>query len=268
MRPFLKWAGGKARLVPRIAAQLPPGERLVEPFVGSAAVWLGTSYAEALLADSNPDLIACYTMLKRRGEAFIAACREYFRAENNDATRYYALRDRFNATRDVEERAALFVYLNRHGYNGLCRYNAGGGFNVPFGRYARPYFPEAEMRAFLRKADGATFITADFRTVMRAAQVGDVVYCDPPYVPLTDTARFTAYAAGGFGSEDQRDLAALAKDLAARGIPVLISNHRTPFTEAIYAGARIERFGVRRAISCDGSRRAIVDELLARFGAP
>lgn len=81
MRPFLKWAGGKARLVPRIAAQLPPGERLVEPFVGSAAVWLGTSYAEALLADSNPDLIACYTMLKQRGEAFVAACREYFRAE-------------------------------------------------------------------------------------------------------------------------------------------------------------------------------------------
>ncbi|MBX5467194.1 MAG: Dam family site-specific DNA-(adenine-N6)-methyltransferase [Firmicutes bacterium] len=265
MRPFLKWAGGKYRLVSRIRARLPAGERLIEPFVGSAAVWLNTAYPMALLADANPDLIGCYQQLQRHGEAFIAACRAYFVPDNNRPERYYALRERFNAVRDPWERAVLFVYLNRHGYNGLCRYNAAGAFNVPFGRYRRPYFPEAEMRAFWRKAQGVTFRCADFREVLAEARPGDVVYCDPPYVPLSATANFTDYSAGGFGPQDQADLADWAERLAARGIPVLISNHATPFTEEAYHSAQVERFGVQRFISCDGDHRGVADEVLALF---
>lgn len=266
MKPFLKWAGGKMRLVRRIQEQLPEGTRLIEPFAGSAAVWLNTNYPAALIADINPDLIACYRALQQQGPDFIAACRAYFVPANNAAARYYALRDRFNATRDPWERAVLFVYLNRHGYNGLCRYNAQGGFNVPFGRYARPYFPEAEMLAFWRKAQDATFSCAGFRTVMAEARPGDVIYCDPPYVPLSDTANFTDYAAGGFGPGDQADLAQFARNLASKGIPVLISNHATPFTETAYqAASHIERFKVQRFISCDGDNRQVADELLALF---
>ncbi|MCL6445345.1 MAG: Dam family site-specific DNA-(adenine-N6)-methyltransferase, partial [Alicyclobacillus sp.] len=187
--------------------------------------------------------------------------------ENNQAERYYALREAFNETADTRLKAALFVYLNRHGYNGLCRYNKDGGFNVPFGRYAKPYFPELEMLAFAKKAQAAEFACADYRTVMGEwVKPGDVVYCDPPYVPLSDTANFTSYSAGGFDLAAQSELATLAEQLGERGIPVVISNHENPFTRRAYAKARITSFAVQRFISCDGSNRGAAMELLAVFG--
>ncbi|WP_029421778.1 Dam family site-specific DNA-(adenine-N6)-methyltransferase [Alicyclobacillus macrosporangiidus] len=266
MKPFLKWAGGKYRIVEHIKRRLPSGRRLIEPFVGSGAVFLNTDYPEYLLSDINQDLIQVYETLKQHGDTFIAYCKELFVPENNTPERYYALRAEFNETTDTWRKSALFVYLNRHGYNGLCRYNANGQFNVPFGRYKRPYFPEEEMRYFARKAQHATFVCEDFRVVMGQAQAGDVIYCDPPYVPLSDTANFTDYAAGGFGPDDQRDLARLATALGERAIPVLISNHATDFTEDAYAAADVERLEVRRFISCDGDNRGTATEVLALFG--
>jgi len=179
-------------------------------------VFLNTDYPEYLLCDINHDLIQVYEMLKQYGDSFIAYCKELFVPENNTSERYYSLRAEFNETTDTWRKSALFVYLNRHGYNGLCRYNAKSQFNVPFGRYKRPYFPEEEMRYFAQKAKHATFVCQDFRVVMSTAQAGDVIYCDPPYVPLSDTANFTDYAAGGFGPDDQRDLALLAMKLGER----------------------------------------------------
>jgi DNA adenine methylase len=267
MKPFLKWAGGKYRLVERIRAHLPPGRRLIEPFVGSAAVFLNTDYPTALLADVNVDLIGCYKVLQREGPGFVAYARSFFTPENNTSNRYYLLRDRFNTTSDPIEKAALFLYLNRHGYNGLCRYNNAGAFNVPFGRYRQPYFPETELLGFWEKAQQAIFRRADFREVLADAEPGDVVYCDPPYVPLTATANFTDYAAGGFGPKDQADLAQWAERLAAQGVWVVISNHDTADTAALYAKASaLERFGVRRFISCEGANRQVADEVLAVYG--
>ncbi|MCL6593451.1 MAG: Dam family site-specific DNA-(adenine-N6)-methyltransferase [Alicyclobacillus sp.] len=267
MKPFLKWAGGKYRLVQHIKRRLPPGQRLIEPFAGSAAVFLNTEYPAYVLADVNHDLIRVYETLRTHGDAFIAACQALFVPKNNTAERYYELRAEFNTTADAWRKAVLFVYLNRHGYNGLCRYNGRGQFNVPFGRYKQPYFPAAEMRYFAQKAQRVTFTCADFRTLLAAAQPGDVIYCDPPYVPLSATAHFTDYAAGGFGPADQHDLAELAKALADRGIPVLISNHATAFTEAAYAAADVEYIQVRRTISCDAANRGMAREVLALFAA-
>ncbi|SIS49399.1 Dam family site-specific DNA-(adenine-N6)-methyltransferase [Alicyclobacillus vulcanalis] len=265
MKPFLKWAGGKYRLLPYIQGSLPQGKRLIEPFVGSGAVFLNTNYDAYVLSDINADVIALYRTLTLHGEAFIAECRRLFIPENNTAEAYYALRDEFNATCEPVRRAALFVYLNRHGYNGLCRYNADGRFNVPFGRYKRPYFPEREMRYFYEKARRAEFLCLDFREVMRMAEPGDVVYCDPPYVPLSKTANFRQYAALGFGEAEQRDLARIAEELAERGIPVLVSNHLTPFTVREYQRATCQPLQVRRAISCVGARRGYAPEVLALF---
>ena len=265
-RPFLKWAGGKFRLADKIKGLLPAGTRLIEPFVGSGAVFLNTAYQDNLLADANKDLILVYQTLQDSPEEFITFCRSFFTPEHNQAEVYYSLREEFNTTHDLWRKAALFVYLNRHGYNGLCRYNSKGGFNVPFGRYRHPYFPEEEFAAFAAKAAHAAFVCADFRVVMAQSRPGDVVYCDPPYVPLTTTADFTAYQPGGFSPQDQDDLVFWAKSLGDRGIPVLISNHASPWTRLAYESARMETFAVRRFISCDGTQRNNADEVLALFG--
>jgi DNA adenine methylase len=265
VRPFLKWPGGKHRLLPRICAVLPPGQRLIEPFAGSCAVSLGTEYPRYLLADANHDIINLYLHLKRERQSFIDYCCSFFQETYNRAEIYYALRALFNETSDLRLKAALFVYLNRHTYNGLCRYNAQGQFNAPFGRYKLPYFPEAEMQTFIAKAKQVTFLRSDFVETMQRARRGDVVYCDPPYTPLSETANFTDYSTGGFGVEDQETLAELAEQLARRGIPVVISNHDTPFIRELYANARIEAFQVQRYISQDILNRRKAAEVLAIF---
>jgi len=266
MKPFLKWAGSKTSIVERIRQVLPAGNRLIEPFAGSAALFMNTDFPSYLLADSNAHLIALYQLLQKEGDAFIACCAALFTPGNNAPGAYYALRAEFNATRDRRRKAALFLYLNRHCYNGLCRYNASGGFNVPMGRYAKPYFPAEEMRVFHERSQKAVFKAADFRAVMGEAVPGDVVYCDPPYVPLSRTASFTAYQSGGFGEEEQRELALLAGELSARGVPVIISNHDTDFTRMAYAKAKeMHYLDVQRFISSKGARRGKAKEMLAVF---
>ncbi|MFO7592704.1 MAG: Dam family site-specific DNA-(adenine-N6)-methyltransferase [Pseudomonadota bacterium] len=265
VRPFLKWAGNKYRILDKIKVRLPQGKRLVEPFAGSGAVFLNTEYERYLLCDSNRDLIDLYTLLKDEGEEFIELAHSLFTEANNRPERYYALREEFNHCNERERRAALFVYLNRHGYNGLCRYNAGGGFNVPFGRYKRPYFPAREMLAFHHKAQRARFRHQGFVTTIRQSRSGDVIYCDPPYVPLSPSANFTGYSAGGFNLVQQEQLASLSEKAAERGIPVLISNHNTAFAREIYHKARLHRFFVQRNISCDGKKRNKAGELLALY---
>jgi DNA adenine methylase len=266
VRPFLKWAGGKLRIVDQIRAVLPPGKRLVEPFVGSGALFLNSDYPSYLLADVNGDLINLFRQLQTGGAAFVDYCATFFTAEANTAEVYYIRRKRFNLVIDPAEKAALFLYLNRHGYNGLCRYNAAGGFNVPFGRYRVPYFPRAEMLGFLPKTERAELAVAPFADTMARAEPGDVVYCDPPYVPLSATAHFTSYSADGFDLEEQRRLAATAAALAHRGVTVVISNHDTPATRTLYAGAQQHLyFPVARHISRNGANRLPAAELLAVY---
>lgn len=272
MKPFLKWAGNKFRVINQIAPHLitgehlPAAQRLIEPFTGSGALFLNSDYAAYQLGDSNVDLITLYQILQREGDGFIEYCRTFFTPENNDPDRYYAFRTQFNTIAPSREKAALFLYMNKHGYNGLCRYNKKGGFNVPFGRYKRPYFPEKEMHYFYEKAKTAVFSPTSFAETMQTAVVNDIIYCDPPYVPLSTTANFTSYGAAPFGMAEQQQLATLARTTADRGIPVLISNHDTPITRQLYADANaIHSFKVARLISCDGEKRTAVDELLAIF---
>lgn len=264
-KPFLKWAGGKYRLASVIHAALPQGSRLIEPFVGSGAVFLNMDYPSYMLADSNHHLIDLFQLLKSEGVDFINYCQSFFDKEANSESVFYQRRDLFNTTNDIKLRSALFVYLNRHCFNGLCRYNAKGFFNVPFGRYKSPLFPRQEMLAFHRKSQYACFNVSDFSDTMRMAQKGDIIYCDPPYVPLSATASFTSYTQGGFGLEEQNKLAAMALELSLKGIPVIISNHHTPFTLNAYKDAKIEFFDVQRFISSKAESRGKVSELLAIF---
>jgi DNA adenine methylase len=267
-KPFLKWAGGKTKLVPFIYLNMPhePRRRLIEPFAGSAALSLGLDFDVYLLNDSNPDLIGLYSTLKNERQAFIDYARSFFIADNNQEHVFYALRARFNDSKDTIERSALFVYLNRHAFNGLCRYNSKGAFNVPFGRYKSPYFPEVEMQKFIEKSNRIELMCGDFQAALAMAGDDDVVYCDPPYVPLSHTASFTAYAKGGFDLADQSRLALLAQSTSQQSQGVLISNHDTLFTREIYRDARLETINVQRNIAAKGNSRQKVSELLAIYG--
>lgn len=264
-RAFLKWAGGKYGLVDNINQRLPEGRELVEPFMGAGSVFLNSNFESYLLADINADLIHLYQLLKSQPDIFIREAAALFTGCHNDEATYYELRVAFNQEQDRFRRALLFLYLNRHGYNGLCRYNKSGGFNVPFGAYKKPYFPERELWFFAEKSQKATFVCQGYAEVFAQAQSDQVFYCDPPYAPLSDTASFTTYAANGFTLDDQAILAGLARDTAAQGIPVLVSNHDIPLTRELYRGAELEVVSVKRTISRHGHNRKKVDELLALF---
>ncbi|HED1231767.1 TPA: Dam family site-specific DNA-(adenine-N6)-methyltransferase, partial [Citrobacter freundii] len=183
----LKWVGSKARLMPQLLPHLPEGKRLIEPFAGSCAVMMNTDYDEYLIADVNPDLVNLYKTMAYHTDALLIELEALFSAgslgdEERRAVFYYAVRDAFNQSgksfgSESVEAAARFLYLNRHCFNGLCRYNRRGQFNVPFGKYKKTYFPADEIRAFAEKAKRATFITAHYSETLDLVRDGhDVVY--------------------------------------------------------------------------------------------
>ncbi|MBC3767611.1 Dam family site-specific DNA-(adenine-N6)-methyltransferase [Neptunicella marina] len=265
-RSFLKWAGGKYALMDSIRSLLPEGNSLIEPFVGAGSVFLNTAYDKYVLNDINPDLINLYQHLKKTPEKLIHDAQTYFISANNDAAKYYAIRAEFNQSKDSYYRSVLFLYLNRHCYNGLCRYNLSGGFNVPFGRYKKPYFPEKEMLFFAEKAQKAVFSCQSYDTVINKAKKGSVIYCDPPYAPINQTSNFTSYSAFAFGIPEQRNLAELCYQVAKRkGISILLSNHDTELTRQLYQHAAITPLLVSRSISQKGHKRQKVGELLAMY---
>ncbi|MER2494286.1 Dam family site-specific DNA-(adenine-N6)-methyltransferase [Catenovulum sediminis] len=268
-RAFLKWAGGKYNLVESIIDLLPKrSDTLVEPFVGAGSVFLNSDYKKYILNDINPDLINLYRHLKAQPEALIGDCAKLYQSQYNTEDAFYAIREEFNQEADSYRRSVLFTYLNRHGYNGLCRYNLSGKFNVPFGRYVKPYFPEHEMYFFARKAQKAEFTLLDFEESMRSAPLNAVIYCDPPYVSLSETAKFTQYSGAGFNHNDQQRLASTANELSIEGRnTVLISNHDTPFSRTLYQHARIKSTKVARVISQNVNNRRAVKEVLALYKA-
>ena len=269
MKAFLKWVGGKQKIVDRIKMRLPTGKRLIEPFAGGASVFMSTNYPDNLIADINPDIINTYKQIQIGGTDFIAAAAALYCAENNTLEMYNKLRNEFNTTTDIKRKSTLFVYLNRHGFNGLCRYNSSGAYNVAFGYYfesKKPKFPLQEILNFAEKSQGTVFQCANFKETMASAEPGDVVYCDPPYVSFSSTKSFTGYTSAGFDLDSHKILADTAVALAKRGIPVLISNHDTEYSRILYKSATsIEYFNVQRTVSSDGTNRIKAAEILALF---
>lgn len=268
IRSPLKWAGGKKRVLPQIRQMLEDesAQRLIEPFVGGGSVFLNMEFDEYLLCDSNRDLIDFYKEVKRAPYKYIRHARVLFDIKNNTPENYYRFREKFNHSDDREERALLFLYLNRHCYNGLCRYNSSGLYNVPFGQYKTPYFPENELVNLGKRLKRARFLLGDFKKAFKKAQVGDVIYCDPPYSPITPTSSFTHYSRNGFSDNDQRRLVKAAIQTRHKGISTLISNHHVAFTESLYTSAdKHSIFSVQRSISHKGDKRLKVKEVLALY---
>ena len=234
--------------------------------MGAGSVFLNTDYDAYILADINSDLINLYNIVKLRTDDFVRDARTFFADEFNNSDQFYLLREEFNTSTEPYRRALLFLYLNRHCYNGLCRYNLRGEFNVPFGRYKKPYFPEEELYWFAEKSRNATFVCEHYRDTMARAAAGAVVYCDPPYAPLSATANFTAYHTNSFSIADQQSLAHLAHQLSVESrVPVLISNHDTELTRDWYQHAALYVVKARRTISRNILGRSKVNELLALY---
>src|SRR6185312_3827378 len=234
--------------------------RYYEPFAGGAALFFRVAPRRAVLADSNADLIGLYTAVAADVAAVIRRL-ELHRTKHDEA-HYYEMRTRWN-DRDVSwstpERAATFIYLNKTCFNGLWRVNRSGHFNVPIGRYSDPpiLVPEAlrAAQAVLARAD---IRNADYQTAIEDSKAGDFLYFDPPYDPVTPTASFTSYTAGDFGPDDQRALAATAKQLIDRGCKVMLSNSDTPFIRSLYKGLKIDKVKCSRAINSNAAKRGEV----------
>lgn len=291
-RPLLKWAGGKRQLLPILRAYYPEGfTGYVEPFLGSGAVFFElaatgrTTGRRVCLADHNLDLIGCYRMVRDHAEDVIAALARLAEGHARGGSAfYYRVRDeRFNPARQAgteytPELAAMLVYLNRTGYNGLFRVNRRGVFNVPAGRYANPTICDAaHVRAVAAAlgAPGVSLTCRHFADSLEEAGRGDFVYADPPYAPLSPTARFAQYTAGGFGLEDQALLARAVVAAVDRGAVVVLSNSSAPAIERLYrspaaraAGLRIHRAPARRSINSRANARGPVDELIVTNAGP
>ncbi|WP_029687012.1 DNA adenine methylase [Tatumella saanichensis] len=262
MNTILKWAGNKTAIMPELLKHLPAGMRLVEPFAGSCSVMMATDYPQYLVADINPDLINLYLMIQKNHEAVIQIVRALFKDFNSDI-QYYRVRQHFNySIFNGAEKAAYFLYLNRHCYRGLCRYNQSGIFNVPYGNYKNPYLPEREIRAFAEKAQRATFICASYNETLALLQAGDVVYCDPPY-----DGTFTAYHTGGFTEDDQYHLASILERRSSEGHPVIVSNSDTFLTHSLYRNFTRHRITAKRSIGVDAGDRKSATEIIATKSA-
>jgi DNA adenine methylase len=300
---LLKWAGGKRQLLPALRTFYPATfNRYWEPFLGSGAVFFDLRVRGRLaghavtLTDINPDLIACYRAVVDCPEQVIGELTRLAAGHERDgAAHYYAVRnERFNPRRadlsavafdaKAEARsakagefrydaalAAMFIYLNRTGYNGLFRLNSDGEFNVPAGRYAKPRICDAvNLRRVAQALAGqdVTLGRARFDRTVDSAQPGDFLYFDPPYAPLSKTANFTSYTTEGFDAGDQQRLRDMVVTLAKRGCHVVMSNSTAPEIAELYedskdvkaAGLKCYRIPARRAINSNAKKRGVVEE--------
>ena len=270
-KPFLKWAGGKTALLPELLKAAPERiETYYEPFLGGGALFFALQvedrFQRAVLSDSNEELINAYIQVRDNVDALIRALEVHqrkYRAADDRAEYYYTIRSK-KLSCDLGG-AANLIFMNKTGYNGLYRVNSKGGFNVPHGRYKNPTIcDEANLRAVSEALQGVQLRVADFADAPSTAGVGDFVYFDPPYVPLSETAHFTAYTAKDFGMEEQERLASTAKRLACQGSQVALSNSGHPDVAATYSSKafKLSEVHVRRAINSVAKGRGPVREYL------
>ncbi len=291
--PILKWAGGKRQLLDELYARFPaaydPREHAYhEPFLGSGALCFDHEPSRGTVNDRNPRLVNFYRQVRDRPEELIERCRAFpdpnddpdpaleFAEEDRkgrsiDAA-YYQQRALFNRRPNDEPfdalaEAARLLYLNRTGVNGLYRENADGEFNVPIGRYADPDWVRAEqvrrVSRVLRGLGEGAIHHGEYDYVRESAAPGDLVYFDPPYEPMSPTADFAEYSAGGFDREDQLALLAVVRELAERDVHVILSNSGVMYDPYLEAGLFVDRVGATRAINSDPDARGEVNEVIA-----
>ena len=271
-KPFLKWAGGKTQLLGHLLEAFPTSVRTYyEPFIGGGAVFFALAmqkrFERAVINDWNQELVDCYKSVRDFPDELLSQLGrlKYSREVFNELKKIPP--EKFSPVR----RAARMIYLNKTGFNGLYRVNKAGTFNVPFGKFATPprIFDEANILGCSQILNHYVKILAtDFATVCEDASKGDLVYFDPPYVPVNPTSDFTSYTSKGFGLKDQERLVRLFQSLARRGVAVVASNSDTPTVRNLYNDFEIREVQARRNINSKGDKRGPVGELLIVANLP
>lgn len=268
--PFLKWVGGKGQLLSQFAPLFPQAyECYFEPFVGGGAVFFHLQPAQAILSDSNPNLIAAYRHVQVCIDELISYLYEiqahYHRLSSLEQEQaYYQARSEYNALPiDTVKKTALLIFMNKTGYNGLYRESKRGGYNVPFGRYDNPaLFDETNLRVASKVLQGVELVNMPFSEVLQRAKTHDFVYFDPPYVPISKTASFTSYTKMEFGREQQAQLADTARQLALQGVQVMISNSNNDLIRKLYNDFHIHEVQASRMVNSKAAQRGKITELV------
>jgi DNA adenine methylase len=271
-RPFLKWVGGKTQLLDAILTILPETiDTYYEPFVGGGAVFFALAmrkrFRRAVINDYNQELIDTFKVVRDFPADLIGQLSKlkYDRGVFEELRKIKP--EQFSPVR----RAARMIYLNKTGFNGLYRVNKAGTFNVPFGKFASPprIYEESNLLGCSQVLNDFVAIHAtDFAAIAERAEANDVVYFDPPYVPLNPTSDFVSYTSKGFGLKDQEKLARLFTALAKRGVKVLASNSDTETVRQLYEGFDINEVKARRSINSKGTKRGPVGEVLVTCNLP
>ncbi|MBD2436102.1 DNA adenine methylase [Nostoc sp. FACHB-110] len=262
-RPFLKWAGGKSRLIQQYIPYFPKFyQTYYEPFLGGGAVFFYLQPTTAILTDINAELITTYLCVRDHVEDLISLLQEHKAKHNREY--YYSVRS--HRCENELEQAARLIYLNKTCYNGLYRVNSQGRFNVPLGNYKNPTICQEKLLIAASKALSSCEIKkADFTYLLASAtDSDDFVFCDPPYHPISSTSYFTGYNGNSFGETDQIRLRDVCAELASRGVKVMVCNSDCEFIRNIYAeiGFKIYAIAASRSINSNIQKRGIINELL------
>lgn len=266
-RPFLRWAGGKSKIVHRLLKYVPVQYgRYWEPFLGAAALFFALSPTKAFLSDLNDDLIECYRQVRDSPQLVARYIRRH--ASKTCEKYYYQVRDKYNRGRPSAAQAARFIYLNKTSFNGIFRVNLKGEYNVPYGRKERPALPTVDdLCAASDLLHRSVLSAAPYEAALQSnpPQEGDFVYLDPPYPPINRTAYFTHYTASRFSWEDQRSVAEVAKTLDRRGVFVMISNTDTRPIRELYDGWDCHPLPVVRWIAANGTRHRVSELIITNY---
>lgn len=270
--PFVKWAGGKRQLLEHIKERMPQNfNRYFEPFVGGGAVALELMPQKAVLNDINEALINTYRQIRDVPEEFLRQVKSMDEGMGEDGkTYYYSLRQRYNdklmCSEFDTELAALFVFINKHCFNGLYRVNGQGLFNVPYNKSRKPSVEPVNILETSKYLRTIEIVSGDFERVCRQAQPGDFLFLDSPYAPLNATS-FESYTKEGFDAESHKRLARVYHELTERGCYCMLTNHNTEFIMELYKdrGYRIDVVSVKRMINSDASKRTGEEVIICNY---